>query len=64
MIYICLERRRRNILYNELPRPNKAINFEVYCQQLDRANERLKENCLQLPQTEKVRKFHDTTKTK
>jgi hypothetical protein len=27
----------------ELLRPNKAINSEVYCQQLDRVNECLKE---------------------
>jgi hypothetical protein len=27
----------------ELLRPNKTINSEVYCQQLDRVNERLKE---------------------
>jgi histone-lysine N-methyltransferase SETMAR len=29
----------------ELLRPNKTINSEVYCKQLDRVNEFLKEKC-------------------
>jgi hypothetical protein len=38
---LCLVGYGRNLY--ELLRPNKIINSEVYCQQLDRVNECLKE---------------------
>jgi histone-lysine N-methyltransferase SETMAR len=39
--YLCLVGYERDLY--ELLRPNKTINSEVYCQQLDRLNECLKE---------------------
>jgi hypothetical protein len=39
--FLCLVGYGRD--YYELPGPNKTINTEVYCQQLDRVNECLKE---------------------
>jgi hypothetical protein len=46
-------------LYEHL-RPNKTINYEVYCQQLDRVNECLKEKRPHLV-TEKELSFARTT---
>jgi histone-lysine N-methyltransferase SETMAR len=41
-LMICVWWDMEGIIY-ELLRPNKTINSEVYCQQLDRVNECLKE---------------------
>jgi hypothetical protein len=46
--------------YYELLRPNKTINSEVHCQQLDRVNECLKEK-VHISSTEKELSFTRTT---
>jgi hypothetical protein len=51
---LCLVRYGRDLY--ELLRPNKTINSEVYCQQLDRVNECLKEKLPHLVKSKVV--FH------
>jgi hypothetical protein len=55
---LCLVEYGRD--YYELLQPNKTINSEVYCQQLDRVNEYFKQN-IYILSTEKELSFTRTT---